>query len=281
LGRIIAGEKTQKRLTGSERLAEGEKMGRPRIVIPEILQDVRNYTNAMYAAGLEPVVVSVQSAQIIHRVQREYMDYRDVRVTAFDGLLLPGGGDINPDEYGERNQGSVPVEKWVDELQFGMLEDFLGYGKPVFGICRGMQMINVRFGGTLIQNLEDADMHIPKPGEKDRIHASRTRNGSWIRELYGASFVHNSCHHQAVHRLGEGLCVDSRCEGDGVVESLHHRFLPVYAVQWHPERMCLEHERSDTVNGIDIFRFFCRICGGEPVMEEPYAGQIMYEGAGI
>ena len=67
----------------------------------------------------------------------EYMDYRDVRVTAFDGLLLPGGGDINPDEYGERNQGSVPVEKWVDELQFGMLEDFLGYGKPVFGICWG------------------------------------------------------------------------------------------------------------------------------------------------
>ena len=256
-------------------------MNRPRVIIPEIYQDVSNYTKAMTAAGIEPLVVSVQAAQIMHTVQQEYMDYQDVYVPSFDGLLIPGGGDINPDEYGEINHGSSPVEKWVDELQFRMLEDFIRNKKPVFGICRGLQIINVRFGGSLIQNLDDAPVHNQDPGEPDRVHACITREGSWLRDLYGESFVHNSSHHQAVHRLGDDLVVDSWCSTDDVVESIHHTALPIYAVQWHPERMCLSHERSDTVNGLEIFRFFCRVCGGEPVLDDPYTGQIVSGGLGL
>jgi tRNA A22 N-methylase len=75
-------------------------------------------------------------------------------------------------------------------------------------------------------------------------------------------------------RLGDGLAIDSRCPLDGVIEAFHHTSLPIYAVQWHPERMCLAHERSDTVNGLDLFRFFCGICGGEyeeyPYMDHPF-----------
>lgn len=256
-------------------------MERPRIIVPEIYQDVTNYTKAMFAAGMEPVVVSVQSAQIMRTVQQEYMDYRDVRVSSFDGLLIPGGGDINPDEYGQINHGSHPVEKWVDELQFRMLEDILKAHKPVLGICRGLQMINVRFGGTLIQNLKDAPLHIPPRGERDRVHGCHAVKNSWLERLYGASFSHNSCHHQAVRRLGEGLVVDGRCPADGVVESLHHTSLPVYAVQWHPERMCLAHARPDTVDGLAVFRFFCEVCGGRPDHEDPYRGQIVSDGLGL
>lgn len=245
-------------------------MKRPKVLIPEIKQDVSNYTNAMYAAGMDPLVVSVQSFHLTHSFQREYIDYADVRAQSFDGLLLPGGGDINPEAYGEQNHGSIPVEKWIDRLQFSLLEDFLRLRRPVFGICRGLQLINVLLGGTLIQDLEDAPMHRCLPDRHDQVHACQAVAGSWLCGLYGESFFHNSSHHQAVHRLGEGLIVDSRCPFDGVVESLHHADLPVYAVQWHPERMCLAHERSDTVNGLKVFSFFCKLLGGVPDADDPY-----------
>ena len=245
-------------------------MRRPRVIIPEILQDVSNYTKAMYAAGIDPIVVSVSSVSEIRSVQQEFMDYREVRTDTLDGLLLPGGGDINPVSYCEENHGSFPVEMWVDELQFRMLRDFLQLEKPVFGICRGLQLINVWFGGSLIQNLEDAPLHVQYPGLKDTVHGCCCRKDSWLEELYGASFAHNSNHHQAIHTLGEGLVADSWCTDDHVIESVHHDTLPVYAVQWHPERMCLAHARSDTVNGLEIFRFFCRLCGGTPDLNDPY-----------
>ena len=245
-------------------------MKRPRIVIPEILQDVSNYTKAMYAAGIDPIVVSVSSVKEVRSIHQEFMDYQEVSAARLDGLLLPGGGDINPVTYCEENHGSFPVEMWVDELQFRMLRDFLQLKKPVFGICRGMQLINVWFGGTLIQNLEDAPVHTLYPDSKDAVHRCSCREESWLEKLYGLSFSHNSNHHQAVHRLGEGLVADSWCTKDHVIESLHHKALPVYAVQWHPERMCLAHARSDTVNGLEILRFFCRICGGAPYLNDPY-----------
>ena len=99
-------------------------MTRPRVVIPEVFQDVSNYTNAMYAAGMEPVVVSLQSVQISHRPHREFMDIRDVRPETFDGLLIPGGADINPAFYGETDHGSHPADLRIDHLQFHLLEEF-------------------------------------------------------------------------------------------------------------------------------------------------------------
>lgn len=249
-------------------------MKRPRIAIPEINQNVTNYTRAVFAAGMEPVVVSIQSEQIQQQFQQEYLDYSVFKVENCDGLLIPGGGDINPSRYGQENKGSIMIMDALDELQFSMIEEFVKSRKPILGICRGHQVINVYFGGTMIQHLSTADRHFHKIGDPDKVHRCIAKEDSWLAELYGTDFFHNSAHHQAVDIIGRGLMIDSHCPDDGVVEAFHHTALPIYGVQWHPERMCLALERNDTVNGLPVFQFFSRLCGGDP---EEFAEQAKSE----
>lgn len=105
----------------------------------------------------------------------------------FDGLLLPGGGDVAPERYGE------PVDPLcgtpdpaLDELQLTVLDWFVKNEKPVFGICRGIQVINVYFGGTLIQHVPDALHHMRTPGiPEDKVHLSHAESGSLLEKLYG------------------------------------------------------------------------------------------------
>jgi putative glutamine amidotransferase len=156
----------------------------------------------------------------------------------------------------------------LDELQFSMLDDFVKKRKPVLGICRGYQVINVYFGGTMIQHLPTAFRHARALDEPDKVHRCIANETSWLAQLYGTIFSHNSAHHQAMDRSGTGLVIDSRCLEDGTVEAVHHETLPIYGVQWHPERMCLENERTDTVNGLPVFQFFSKICGGSPEKAE-------------
>lgn len=235
-------------------------MKNPRIAIPEINQNVKNYVNAAAAAGMEPVVISIQTEQLSSKEQQEYLDYSKFKAEDFDGLLLPGGVDIDPSRYGQENHGSTMVNEKLDELQFDILDDFVKKGKPVFGICRGHQVINVYFGGTMIQHLPTAFRHARKLEEPDKVHDCIARPGSWLAELYGTKFTHNSAHHQAVDLCGQNLVVDSHCPEDGTIEAMHHEILPVYSVQWHPERMCLDWERNDTVNGLLALQFFCSVC---------------------
>lgn len=257
-------------------------MRRPRIVIPEINQNIRNYINAVIAAGMDPVAVSFQEEQLPQTYQQEYLDYSEFKAEAYDGLLIPGGGDINPARYGQENRGSTMVIDALDKLQFSILDDFVKSGKPVFGICRGHQVINVYFGGTMIQHLPTSFRHARKLEDPDKVHRCIAKEGSWLAELYGTEFSHNSAHHQAVDRLGENLVVDSHCLEDGIIESMHHELLPIYSVQWHPERMCLDWEREDTVNGLPVLQFFCRVCTERMKKNEDDAGhEIMSEMMGL
>ena len=241
-------------------------MFRPRIALPEIDQDVRNYTRAIYAAGMEPVVISVESDQLQNGWQQEYLDHAQYQIDRYDGLILPGGCDINPKRYGQKDEGQcLSVMDAMDELQLCILDDFVRGGKPVLGICRGHQLINVYFGGTLIQHLPTSFRHFRElDSPTDKQHLGENREGSWLERIYGRTFSHNSSHHQAVDQMGKGLAADSWCPEDGVVEAMHHESLPIYSVQWHPERMCLNHTRDDTVNGLPLLQFFCRQCGGDP-----------------
>ena len=127
-------------------------------------------------------------------------------------LLLPGGGDI---------ADRLPPE------EERVIAAFTAAEKPILGICRGLQALNVFFGGTLYA-------YIPghQSPEGDILHA--TRAVGELAELVGTEPLVNSNHHQAVHRLGAGLSV-RQWAGDGVIEGICHTALPILAVQWHPE----------------------------------------------
>ena len=146
------------------------------------------------------------------------------------GLLLPGGVDINPALYGHENMGSVEINPERDQIELEAFERFIALGKPIFGICRGCQMINVLLGGTLFQDIPGH-----RQSEGDMLHESHTTDSMLI-ELYGERFTINSIHHQAIDRLGSGLRPVQWAE-DGPIEAVRHESLPIFAVQWHPERL--------------------------------------------
>ena len=179
--------------------------------------------------------------------------------SAYDGLLLPGGCDVNSSRYGKERIPQETVDDDLDALQFETLDRFQAAGKPVFGICRGHQLLNVAFGGTLIQHLPVAENHMSLPAGGDNVHRAYAEENAFIREIYGPDFVVNSSHHQGVDRPGNGLRVVMR-SGDGVAEALEHASLPVWSVQWHPERMCFNHRRDDTVDGSLVILFFLEQC---------------------
>ena len=154
-----------------------------------------------------------------------------------DFLLLPGGGDMEPWRYGQTNRASRDLEPERDEAELELMDRFVTLRKPVFGICRGMQVVNVFFGGTLLQDLRGHDC----VNGMDRYHRVRTE-GAFFSEIFGKNGVVNSAHHQAVDRLGGGLRA-VQWAPDGIVEAVRHETLSVWAVQWHPERLDLPEGR--------------------------------------
>ena len=179
--------------------------------------------------------------------------------TSFDGLILCGGSDIHPKRFGEEIDGSVNIDYERDKVEFALLKAFVDAGKPVLGVCRGCQIVNVFFGGTLYQDIKEARSH-SSYSDFDLIHRVRAVEGSVAEKLYGTEFVVNSYHHQAVRELGKGLRITMRSSDDLVVEGIEHASFPVFAVQWHPERMCFSGRREDTVDGAAIFEHFIRMC---------------------
>lgn len=150
-----------------------------------------------------------------------------------DALLLPGGGDILGD---------------LDATDTFLIQSFAGSGRPILGICRGMQALNVYFGGTLFARI---------PGhqspEGDLIHPTQT--AGVMRELWGPSACVTSNHHQAVERLGTDLEVVQWAR-DGVIEAIVHKKLPIWGVQWHPERQSYDRARDDAVDAAALFHYF-------------------------
>lgn len=131
----------------------------------------------------------------------------DCKVSKYDGLIIPGGVDINPARYHKPNTASYRVSDYQDKEQ--------------------LELINVYFGGTLKQDISNHD---------SGFHNIKTKSGSRIRGLYGKKTSVNSSHHQAVEKLGKGLTATAWAE-DGTIEAIEHDKLPVFGVQWHPELM--------------------------------------------
>jgi putative glutamine amidotransferase len=192
---------------------------------------------------------------------------RKVSVRAYtemlDGLVLQGGADISPTMYGQRplrpEWAGDPIR---DRYEIELIEGFLGRGKPVLGICRGCQLINVAFGGTLVQDLPslrpDSQVHVDPVLYDELQHGVELVAGTRLAELYDGEALPmvNSIHHQAVDRLGGDLTIEARSAGDGVVEAIRARGLDhVFGVQWHPE---FHVGRTDRLNPDPVMADFLR-----------------------
>src|SRR5690606_12819546 len=159
-----------------------------------------------------------------------------------DALLLTGGGDVDPELFGaspDRDLGAVDPER--DAFELALYAAFREAGKPVLGVCRGCQVINVAHGGKLHQHLPsvgDTHQHDQRDLRGYPFHTVELEAGSRLGAAYGATRVKtNSYHHQAISEVGAGLRPVARA-GDGVVEAVEAVSGPlVVGVQWHPEMM--------------------------------------------
>ena len=178
--------------------------------------------------------------------------------TNYDGLILCGGNDINPARYGEDMDGATDIDFARDEAEIALIQAYLQAGKPIMGICRGLQLLNVFFGGSLYQDLPETSLHRGE-NHADVVHTVNAVPDSILGELYGETFAVNSTHHQAIKALGNGLRATVTWNGQ-YAEAIEHTQYPIFGVQWHPERMCYKHERKDTVCGADLFKRFIELC---------------------
>ena len=163
-------------------------------------------------------------------------------VQQLDGLVLQGGADISPGLYGAkpwREHGDCdPIR---DEYEMGLLRGFIEADKPVLGICRGAQLLNVYCGGTLVQDIPSqwpgAIAHVDLERYDTLTHEVHFVPGSRLSDIYGyAPQRVNSIHHQCVGELGKGLVIEARSPIDRVPEAIRHTAYPfVLGVQWHPE----------------------------------------------
>jgi putative glutamine amidotransferase len=202
------------------------------------LAKVKNYQEAVSAAGGEPVLLSLQ-----------HLDELADALPALDAFVLPGSpADVNPAEYGAVNRGkSEPADIPREETDRAILKHAFREKKPVLAICYGCQILNVYLGGTLIQDLrEETDTPIahtrhdivPQP-EADPVHpAEFAQNSKLAKIAAGIEASINSSHHQAVERVGKNLQVTAHAP-DGTIEAIEWTGDAnwIVGVQWHPERM--------------------------------------------
>ncbi|HSN39608.1 MAG TPA: gamma-glutamyl-gamma-aminobutyrate hydrolase family protein [Burkholderiales bacterium] len=193
----------------------------------------------MTANALVFMLPSIEGGGLLRRGNIRIADY----VEALDGLVLQGGADVSPLTYGETPLKSAwDGDRIRDMYEMDLVQEFVSAGKPVLGICRGLQLINVAFGGTLYQDIlhqHGNELKHHNPEAFDRYyHSIAFVAGSGLARLYpnlGSARV-NSIHHQAVKDLGKDLAVEALSEPDDIVEAIRWRgACYVVGLQWHPE----------------------------------------------
>ena len=197
----------------------------------------RAYVTALQAAGADVVMLPPASPG--------QPQVAPALLGRLDGVLVPGGADVNPRRYGESpREGLGDVDDDLDSLELALVHAALDRELAVFGICRGHQVVNVAMGGSLYQDLaRDGVTSVrhatdPAPGRDQRVHSIEVKPGTRLRELLGADRVEvNSFHHQAVRRVAPGLVISAVSTVDGVIEGLESVDGRIFTVQCHPEEL--------------------------------------------
>jgi putative glutamine amidotransferase len=183
------------------------------------------YADSVDAAGGVPVLLPCSDAAL------QALDH-------VHGLVMTGGSDVDPQRYGAEPHPEVyGVDAERDRVELALVARALEIGLPVLAICRGMQVLNVALGGTLVQHLDPGvgDHHAAWNVDADSlVHEATFAHDSLVASCYGVAAAVNSLHHQALDRLGDGL-VATGWSSDGTIESAECPGHPVLAVQWHPE----------------------------------------------
>ncbi len=213
----------------------------------------RSYADAILAAGGTPLLLPVTTDATV------LAHYASI----VDGFLFTGGDDVDPRCYGEDQiYACGEVHPLRDRYELALCRLALASGKPVLGICRGIQLINVACGGTLYQDLPSQKPGCICHGQKQpscyASHAVQIAPGSRLHALFGDSALVNSHHHQAVKALGANLRVTADAH-DGVIEAFEGtdgRYL--IGVQWHPERLVT---REENAAHKALFADFAAACG--------------------
>lgn len=207
------------------------------------------YIDAVILAGGVPLILPIVDDPVLIAKQ----------VRVIDGLILSGGQDIMPFAY---NQEPHPLLQDVlprrDNFDFKLIEEALSQKRPILGICRGMQALNVVFGGDLYQDLSLAKeytlKHVQVNSLKDATHTIDIVGDTLLRRIFETDSLRiNTFHHQAVHRVAEGFNVSAWAK-DGMVEAIEKEGDDfVLGVQWHPEMMIAEDPTM-----LKLFEYFVR-----------------------
>lgn len=191
------------------------------------------YPRAIAAAGALPLIIPYTEDEAL----------LEASLSRLDGVLLTGGGDIHPAAWGEKPHPAIgEVNEARDRYDFLLIKLCVLCHVPLLAICRGLQCVNVRFGGSLYQDLpaqlgEEFAIHHQSLPTEQGVHTVSFSKGTRTASLLPAlKLCTNSHHHQAVRRVGEGLRI-SGSSPDGIVEALEAVNYDIVAFQFHPERM--------------------------------------------
>jgi putative glutamine amidotransferase len=213
------------------------------LVVYRELSAVEPYAKAMENAGLQPVLEEACEG---------------LKIDKCSGLLLTGGTDVDPARYGEPAAPETDTpDKQRDAAEAALIDEALARDVPVLAICRGMQILNVHLGGSLIQHLPSAARHVRRTPDRGLpAHRVVIEPGTMLASIaHKESWEVNSRHHQAVARLGNGLRVCAKDAEDGTIEGIE---LPgrryVLAVQWHPEN-----QQADDPEQRKLFASFAQV----------------------
>lgn len=212
----------------------------------EAYQVNKVYIEAIIKAGGNPVIMT----------PRDKKDIEDI-AEMFDGLLVIGGDDLEPTLYNQPKQPLTKCDDYgLDVMDIQLIQHFYRFSKPILGVCRGIQAINVALGGTLYQDIESEYPPMREETHKGEVenpnyHLVYFEKDTYGEQLFGKVTRVNSFHHQNIKVLGEELVVSGVSE-DGLIEAVQANNL--FAVQWHPELM------KDVEEQFQMFIDFVDMC---------------------